>query len=219
MSDGAEQEPVLTSFGSPLDGSRLPLSASQTVGPFLSIALEWAAGEPVVPEGTPGAVRIGGLLLDGEGQPVPDGVVETWQADPAGRFDHPDDPRGSAASDVPGFRAFGRSTTAPDGHWQVLSVKPGALPTPGGGSAAPHLDVTVMARGMLDRVVTRVYFADDAEALEQDEVLAAVPAGRRATLVAVPRADLPDDAPAGPDVDYRLDIRLQGEHETVFFDV
>jgi protocatechuate 3,4-dioxygenase alpha subunit len=219
MSDGQERDPALTSFGQPLDGSRLALSPSQTVGPFLSIALDWADGEQVVPEGTPGAVRIGGLLLDGEGQPVPDGVVETWQADPAGRFDHPDDPRGAVASGVPGFRAFGRSTTAPDGHWRVLSVKPGALPTPTGGTAAPHLDVTVMARGMLDRVVTRVYFADDAEALQQDEVLAAVPADRRATLVAVPRDQLPDDAPAGPDVDYRLDIRLQGDHETVFFDV
>jgi protocatechuate 3,4-dioxygenase, alpha subunit len=220
MSDAPhEHEPRLTSFGSPLDGSRLPLSASQTVGPFLSIALEWQDGELVVPTGTDGAVRIGGLLLDGEGQPVPDGVVETWQADPAGRFDHPDDPRGAVASDVPGFRAFGRSTTDPDGHWQVLTVKPGAVPTPGGGTAAPHLDVSVLARGMLDRVVTRMYFADDAQALEQDEVLAEVPAGRRATLIAVSRAQVPEDAPTGPDVDYRLDIRLQGEHETVFFDV
>jgi protocatechuate 3,4-dioxygenase alpha subunit len=212
-------EPHLTSFGSPLDGSRLPLSPSQTVGPFLSIALHWADGEHVVPEGTDGALRIGGLLLDGHGQPVPDGIVETWQADPDGRFDHPDDPRGAAPSAVQGFRAFGRSTTDADGRWQVLTVRPGALPTPGGGTAAPHLDVSVLARGMLDRAVTRLYFADDGEALDGDEVLATVPVGRRATLLAVPREQLGSDTPAGPDVDYRFDIHLQGDHETVFFDL
>lgn len=210
-------EPALTSFGAPLDGSRLPLSASQTVGPFLSIALDWPDGEHVVPDGTPGALRVGGVLLDGHGDPVPDGIVETWQADPDGRFDHPDDPRGAIACRVPGFRAFGRSSTDGSGHWQVLTVKPGAVPAPDGSTEAPHLDVTVMARGMLDRVVTRLYFPDDD--LSDDVVLAAVPADRRATLVAVRREDVPSDAPPGPDVDVRLDLRLQGQDETVFFDL
>ncbi|HET8615296.1 MAG TPA: protocatechuate 3,4-dioxygenase subunit alpha [Actinomycetales bacterium] len=210
-------EPALTSFGAPLDGSRLPLSASQTVGPFLSIALDWADGEQVVPVGTPGAVRVGGVLLDGQGEPVPDGVVETWQADPDGRFDHPDDPRGASASSVPGFRGFGRSSTNESGHWQVLTLKPGAVPAADGSTEAPHLDVTVMARGMLDRVVTRLYFPDDDHC--DDVVLAAVPRHRRATLVAVRREDVPPDAPPGPDVDVRLDIRLQGQDETVFFDL
>jgi protocatechuate 3,4-dioxygenase, alpha subunit len=204
-------EPALTSFGAPLDGSRLPVSASQTVGPFLSIALDWPDGDLVVPADAPGAIRVGGLLLDGAGEPVPDGVVETWQADPRGRFDHPDDPRGAVGSDVPGFVAFGRSSTRPDGSWQVTTLKPGPLPTPDGALEAPHLDVTVLARGLLDRVVTRIYFADDAAAHADDPVLQTVPEHRRHTLVATPS----DDDPTL----YRLDIRLQGEHETVFFDL
>ncbi|HET8614429.1 MAG TPA: protocatechuate 3,4-dioxygenase subunit alpha [Actinomycetales bacterium] len=215
MSD--EAATPLTSFGAPLDGP-LPITPSQTVGPFLHIALEWPDGPDVVPAATPGAVRIGGLLLDGAGEPVADGLVETWQADPDGRFDHPDDPRGRTTSTVPGFRGFGRSTTSAEGHWHVVTVKPGALPAADGGTEAPHLDVTVMARGMLDRVVTRIYFEDDTELLAQDPVLSAVPEDRRATLVAR-RRESSSDLPAGPDVDYRLDLRLQGDDETVFFDL
>jgi protocatechuate 3,4-dioxygenase alpha subunit len=208
----------LTSFGAPLDAP-LPLSPSQTVGPFLHIALEWPDGPDVVPEGMPDAVTVGGVLLDGAGDPVSDGLVETWQADPAGRFDHPDDPRGAVAPDAAGFRGFGRSATDAAGHWQVRTLRPGPLPTPDGATEAPHLDVTIMARGMLDRVVTRIYFEDDAEAGRSDPVLAAVPPERRATLVAVRRQNLAPDAAEGPDVDYRFDIHLQGDHETVFFEV
>jgi protocatechuate 3,4-dioxygenase alpha subunit len=206
-------EPSLTSFGAPVDGP-LPVTPSQTVGPYLHIALEWPDGPQVVPAGTPGAVTVGGLLLDGAGQPVSDGIIETWQADADGRFDHPDDPRGAR----PGFRGFGRSTTDANGHWHVVTLKPGSLPTPDGGPESPHLDVTVMARGMLDRVVTRIYFDDDDDHAA-DPVLASVPEGRRATLVAVRRSDVAATAPAGPDVDYRFDVHLQGDHETVFFDV
>src|SRR5258708_3223563 len=95
---------------------------SQTVGPFLSLGLTWSAGPNVDPEGTRGATRIGGGVIDGEGKPVPDAVVETWQADPAGRFDHPDDPRGALPAAVRGFRGFGRSSTDADGQWWVLTV-------------------------------------------------------------------------------------------------
>jgi protocatechuate 3,4-dioxygenase alpha subunit len=158
-----EHDVPLTSFGAPLDAA-LPPSPSQTVGPFLHIALDWPDGPDVVPQGTPDAVTVGGLLLDGAGDPVNDGLVETWQADPRGRFDHPDDPRGPVRPEIAGFRGFGRSTTSAAGHWQVRTVRPGPLPTPEGGTEAPHLDVTVMARGMLDRVVTRIYFEDDADA-------------------------------------------------------
>ncbi len=176
---------------------------SQTVGPFLAIGLPWPDGEQVVPAGTPGAFAITGRVLDGAGAPVPDAMVETWQADPDGRFDHPDDPRGAAGG---GFRGFGRSATDQGGGYRIVTVKPGRLPTRDGGTEAPHLDVSVFARGLLDRVVTRIYFDDEDNS--GDPVLASVDPDRRATLVAV----------AGPD-GYRFDVVLQGQRETVFFDV
>lgn len=178
------------------------LTPSQTVGPFLSIALRWPDGPDCVPDGTPGAFWVRGRVLDGSGEPVTDALVETWQADPAGRFSHPDDPRGQ----VPGWRGFGRSETV-DGEWAVRTVKPGRLPDGEGGLQAPHLDVSVFARGLLDRVVTRLYFADEAEANAEDAVLRSLPNDAdRATLLARPASD-----------GYRLDVVLQGNDETVFF--
>jgi len=179
---------------------------SQTVGPFLSLGLTWPDGPYVVPEGTPGAIRIGGRVLDGEGKPVPDAMVETWQADPAGRFDHPDDPRGAEAPAVRGFRGFGRSSTDADGQWWVLTVKPGLLPGPDETTEASHLDLSVFARGLMHRVVTRIYFPDEGAANDADPVLRTVPAGRRPTLIA-----------SATDDGLCFDIRLQGDHETVFF--
>jgi protocatechuate 3,4-dioxygenase alpha subunit len=174
---------------------------SQTVGPYLHIALPWDDGPYAVPEGTPGAIWLRGRLTDGHGDPVPDGLIETWQADPDGRFDHPDDPRGAVPA-VPGFRGFGRCPTGPDGEFAILTLKPGAV-----GVQAPHVDVSVFARGLLDRVVTRIYFADEAEANAEDPALASLPSDTdRATLIAERTED-----------GYRLDIRLQGDHETVFF--
>jgi protocatechuate 3,4-dioxygenase alpha subunit len=191
----------------------LGITPSQTVGPFLAIGLPWPDGPFVVPEGTPGAVVITGQVFDGAGAPVPDALVETWQADPNSRFDHPDDPRGATPPRVPGFRGFGRSATAVDGTYRICTLRPGPLPAANGRSEAPHLDVSVFARGLLDRVVTRVYFPDETEANAADPVLAAIadPA-RRSSLVAV--AD-----PGRPGTAFRFDIRLQGERETVFFDV
>lgn len=188
----------------------LPVTPSQTVGPFLAIELPWADGPFVVPAGTPGAIVISGRVFDGAGQPVPDALVETWQADPAGRFDHPDDPRGPAAPTPAEFRGFGRSATDAEGRYQIVTLRPGALPGPEGGTEAPHLDVSVFARGLLDRVITRIYLADQPEANAADPVLASIgdPA-RRATLIAV--ADAPGQ--------FTFDIRLQGGQETVFFDV
>ncbi len=181
------------------------LTPSQTVGPFLSIALRWPDGPHVVPEGTPGAFWLRGRVLDGDGEAVTDALVETWQADPDGRFDHPDDPRGAVAPAVPGFRGFGRSETVP-GEYAVRTVKPGRVPDGEGGLQAPHLDVSVFARGLLDRVVTRVYFEDEAAANAQDPVLTALPEDVRGTLLATPSDD-----------GYRFDVVLQGERETVFF--
>jgi protocatechuate 3,4-dioxygenase alpha subunit len=160
--------------------------------------------------GTPGAFRIGGTVYDGAGVPVPDAVIETWQADPDGRFDHPDDPRGAVR--WKDFRGFGRSATDPEGRYSLLTVKPGRLPVAGGGAAddgrqAPHLNVSVFCRGMLVRLVTRIYFPDE-EANAEDPVLTSIHPTRRATLIA-------GSEPPG----YSFDIHLQGEHETVFFDL
>ena len=188
------------------------LTPSQTVGPFLDLGLPWEDGPFVVPPRTPGAVRVTGQVLDGAGAPLPDAVVETWQADPDGRFDHPDDPRGAARPTVAGFRGFGRSTTDGDGRYEIVTLRPGPLPAPDGGTEAPHLDVSVFARGLLDRVVTRIYFPAE-KANAADPVLAAIEdPDRRATLIAVAHPDRPES-------EFRFDIRLQGERETVFFDV
>lgn len=187
---------------------RLVLTPSQTVGPYLHIGLEWPDGSYAVPDGTPGAFWLIGNLTDGAGMPVGDGLVETWQADPAGRFHHPADPRGAVRPAIQGFRGFGRCSTDSEGRFRILTVKPGPLPTPDGGLEAPHIDVSVFARGLLNRVVTRVYFPDEAEANAADPVLRSVPGERRGTLVGRQEGD-----------HLRFDIRIQGEGETVFFDV
>jgi protocatechuate 3,4-dioxygenase, alpha subunit len=178
------------------------LTPSQTVGPFLSIGLTWPDGHLVVSEDTPGAIRISGVVLDGAGAPVTDGIIETWQADAEGRFDHPDDPRGASGS---GFEGFGRCATDDEGRYRIVTVKPGAL----GDGQAPHIDVSVFARGLLDRVVTRIYFPDEAEANAADPLLSSLPQERAATLVA-------DAVGAG---ELRFDIRLQGPEETVFLQI
>ncbi len=183
----------------------LPQTTSQTVGPYLAIGLTWPDAEHAVDPTHPDAITISGVLLDGAGEVVSDGMIETWQADPSGRFDHPDDPRGSVAAPA-GFRAFGRSYTRPDGSWSITTLRPGSVPDAHGVAQAPHLDVSVFARGMLDRVVTRIYFSDDAH--HTDPVMATVPEARRRTLVAT-----------ATESGYRFDIVLQGVNETVFFDL
>jgi len=183
------------------------LTPSQTIGPFLAIGLPWPDGPEVVPAGTAGAITISGRVLDGTGDPVPDALVETWQAAPDGSFPHPDDPRGAGPA---GFRAFGRSATDAAGQYVIITLRPGPLPWPGGGTEAPHLDVSVFARGLLDRVVTRMYFPDEQTANATDPVLSSIGSPkRRATLIAVPE----------PEGELRFDIYLQGDRETVFFDL
>src|SRR2546430_1995488 len=159
---------------------RLPLTPTQTVGPFLHLVLPWPDGPDVVPAGTPGLLRIAGRVFDGAGAPVPDALVESWQADPDGRFAHPDDPRGAAPA---GFRGFGRCPTDAEGRYAIHTVKPGRLPGGDGTVEAPHLNLSVFARGLLDRVVTRLYFPDEPAANAADP-------GRRAARSAsrvVPR--------------------------------
>lgn len=186
---------------------RRPSTPSQTVGPFLSIALPWADGPDVVAEGVPGAFVVSGELRDGAGDPVPDGLVEIWQADPDGRFDHPDDPRGPAPR--PGFRGFGRCATDAAGRYWFRTVKPGPLPTGDGRTEAPHLTVSVFGRGLVQRLVTRMYFPDEATANATDPLLAELSAPDRALLTARPEA--------GDEL--RFDIRLQGDGETPFFEI
>ena len=180
---------------------------SQTVGPYFAIGMPFAAGPFAVPEGTPGAIRITGIVYDGAGMPVPDSLIETWQADPDGRFA---DLHGyGGGSELHGFRGFARCGQEDgDGSVEILTVKPGPVPGPGNVMQAPHIDVSVFARGMLHRCVTRIYFADEAQANASDPVLASVPAERRDTLLAQPA-----------DGGYRFDIHLQGPSETVFFDL
>jgi len=187
---------------------------SQTVGPFLHIAL---APEPygvreivshvVAEPGMPGThIRIEGRVVDGEGKPLPDALVEIWQADHQGRYAHPADGRPLASNS---FRGFGRCPTDEHGGYRFDTVEPGAVPGPNGSTQAPHIDVGIFARGILKRMFTRIYFAGD-PANASDPILALVPAERRETLMARPDA-------ANPRL-YRFDIRLQGGEETVFFD-
>ena len=168
------------------------LTPSQTVGPYLSIGLfrEHVSSTPVGWD-EPDAVRISGLLLDGAGEPVADGMVELWQADVAGNY----------ASGT-----FGRSATAPDGRFELVTRKPGRVPWPEGGLQAPHLILGVFARGLLKRLVTRMYFPDEMEANATDPVLSRLDDRARETLVARPDGD-----------GLRFDIVLQGEGETTFF--
>jgi protocatechuate 3,4-dioxygenase, alpha subunit len=178
---------------------------SQTVGPYFAIGLPWPEGPHAVPDGTAAAIKITGMVYDGAGALVPDHLIETWQADPDGRF--ADLCHYGEAPVLGWFRGFARCGTEDgDGSYEIVTVKPGSVPGPGGTLQAPHIDMSVFARGMLNRCVTRIYFADEAQANEADPVLGRVPADRRATLI----------APATDD-GYRFDIRLQGPGETVFF--
>lgn len=183
------------------------LTPSQTIGPFFAYALtprayggKELATERVASEDVAGErLRVEGVVYDGDGVPVGDAVIETWQADAEGRF--------NAAGNA-GFTGFGRAETSAGGVYFIETVRPGALPGLNGVMQAPHLTVSVFARGLLIRLTTRIYF-DDEPGNAQDPVLALVPAGRRGTLI----------ARRGADGVFRLDIRLQGEGETVFFDV
>ncbi|HEX3803921.1 MAG TPA: protocatechuate 3,4-dioxygenase subunit alpha [Solirubrobacteraceae bacterium] len=183
------------------------VTPSQTVGPYFAIGLPYEGGNQIAPENTPGAIRITGTIYDGRREVVPDHLIEFWQADNAGRF--ADIYGYGEQSTLEGFRGFGRwGVEDGDGSYQMVTVKPGQVPGPNGKPQAPHIDVTLFARGMLNRVVTRIYFADEQAANALDQVLATVPAARRHTLLAQPTDD-----------GYVFDVHLQGPGETVFFDI
>lgn len=188
-------------------------TTSQTVGPYLHIGLsglncaDLSAGLP--DQGAPKVV-IEGRVIDGQGNPVPDGMIEIWQADARGVYRHPDDPGYAGADDArSAFTGFGRVPTEADGSFRFTTIKPGRVAGPGGSLQAPHLVVSLFMRGLLKHLSTRMYFPDEAQANEEDWILQQVPAARRATLVAqrVENGEL------------RWEVVLQGKGETVFFDI
>ncbi|KJK24289.1 protocatechuate 3,4-dioxygenase [Burkholderiaceae bacterium 16] len=188
-------------------------TASQTVGPYLHIGLSGLDCADLTAE-APGLagerIVIEGRVIDGNGDPVPDGMVEIWQANPAGRYRHPDDARdGAELVLVPGFTGFGRLPTQPDGSFRFFTVKPGPVPGPGGQPQAPHIVVSLFMRGLLKHLSTRLYFPDETQANARDWALSQVPAERRHTLVAQP-------AGAGK---LQWQVVLQGQDETAFFDI
>ncbi|HEX5561392.1 MAG TPA: protocatechuate 3,4-dioxygenase subunit alpha [Nocardioidaceae bacterium] len=178
----------------------------QTVGPFFHYALPYDEGPSVAGRSRRGAVTLHGHVYDGHGDPVPDALVEVWQADERGVF--VDEPGIFAAPAPEGFRGFGRCPTDAQGHYTFTTVKPAAVGTADGADQAPHIAMSVFARGMLRRVVTRVYFDDEPEANAADPLLSSLEASRSTTLVAV-----------SENGGYRFDVRLQGDAETVFLDV
>ena len=166
---------------------------SQTVGPFFEIGFGWLHTPELVAASHPGAIRIEGQVLDGNADPVPDAVIEIFQADEQGRFP----PDTDAA-----WGGFGRCLSDESGRYHFVTVKPGAVAQ----DAAPHVDVSVFARGLLQRVVTRCYFGDEEQANANDPLLRSIPGDLASTLLAQP-----DDGT------YRFDVHLQGEKETAFF--
>lgn len=173
----------------------------QTVGPFFGYALPLVAGPEVRALWQPDAIRLHGVVLDGAGAPVPDALIEVWGADADGR---PSTERGSLHRDAHGFTGFGRAATSADGQYAFSTVKPGA----GRPGSAPYVVLAVFARGLLHHLLTRAYFADEADANATDPLMSRVDPDRRSTLVAAL------DGPRS----YRLDLRLQGPDETVFLD-
>ena len=188
----------------------LQMSASQTIGPYLHIGTDWLITTELAGADVKGErIVIEGRVYDGNGAPVTDALVELWQADADGNY------AGAAPSQpaTSGFRGFGRAPTDSTGHFRFSTILPGRVPGPGDTLQAPHIAVTVFARGLLKQLVTRIYFPG-AAGNEEDPLLNAIPADRRSTLLAQPLAARGD---------YQFDIVLQGQPggrpETVFLDV
>lgn len=184
---------------------------SQTVGPFFAFGLVRGGENILVTDKTEGEkIRIEGRVFDGEDRPVPDAMIEIWQANTHGRYNHPEDKQEKPLD--PGFQGFGRAGTDENGDYWFETIKPGPVPGSGGAAQAPHLNVVVFARGMMLHAFTRIYFMDE-PANRTDPVLSSIQdEKRRATLIARREE-------SGDKTIYRFDIRLQGEEETVFFDI
>jgi protocatechuate 3,4-dioxygenase, alpha subunit len=180
----------------------------QTVGPFFTIGSTWLNRDSLVGAGVSGEhLRIEGLVLDGDGKIVPDALLEVWQANAHGKYAHPDDTQGKPVE--AGFLGFGRIPTDENGKFRFTTIKPGPVPGPKGRLQAPHLVVSVFARGLMRRLVTRMYFPDEAGNAD-DFALSLVEATRRETLIAKKKASQPGVL--------EWNVVLQGPEETVFFD-
>jgi protocatechuate 3,4-dioxygenase alpha subunit len=204
----AQRESSMQAAGGegPGDRTKLETTSSQTVGPYLHIGLTWLVTEDLVGPGTSGEpVVIEGRITDADGKPVDDALIEIWQANAHGRYDHPDDTRDLPLE--PGFKGFGRVPTDAGGAFRLRTVKPGPVPAADGSMQAPHVNVTIFMRGMLKHLATRIYFPGE-PANAADPVLRSVPAGRRDTLIAKPIGNRA----------LQWNVVLQGAGETVFFD-
>lgn len=180
--------------------SELLITPSQTIGPFFKDSLRLSNGATLFPESAPGRrIRIGGVVTDYRGEPVPDALLEFWQPDAGGRFGAPRE--GSSAG-------FGRVQTDGAGRYAIKTILPGQVPAGDGRMQAPHILVLVFARGLLRQVMTRVYF--EGEAANATDPVLALCGARAGTLVAT-------RGPADADA-ITWDVVLQGARETVFFD-
>jgi protocatechuate 3,4-dioxygenase alpha subunit len=185
------------------------LTPSQTIGPFFHDALVDEDLSKLVAAEHPSAVRIEGTVYDGAGDPVPDAMVEIWQANPAGRYDDPTDDREDLPLDPKTFSGFGRSDTMEGGKFYFVTVKPGSVPGADGSLQAPHVMFSVFARGLLKRLVTRVYFPDEIDANSSDPVLCSIEDPKlRDSLIAREDTSV-----------LRFDVHLQGENQTAFFEL
>jgi protocatechuate 3,4-dioxygenase, alpha subunit len=183
---------------------------SQTVGPFFKPSLIRAGSETLATAKTRGErIIVAGRVLDGDGAAVNDAMIEIWQANADGRYDHPDDQQEKLID--PNFRGFGRAATDEEGRFRFATIMPGAVAGSGGVAHAPHINVSIFARGLLKRLVTRIYFPGE-PLNAADPLLAFVPAARRSTLIA--RA-----GSSAPMREFIFDINLQGANETVFLDI
>jgi len=187
----------------------LQATPSQTVGPYFKIGLQWLYCDNLAPEGVTGErVLIQGRVLDGDRIPVPDAVLEIWQANSHGKYAHPEDQQAKPLD--PAFRGYGPVPVNQDGVFRFATIKPGPVPGPEGKEQAPHLVISVFMRGLLKRLVTRMYFPGDARNAA-DPILNLVEPQRRATLVTSQSAD-------GSGL-LEWNVVLQGVNETVFFDI
>ena len=183
-------------------------TTSQTVGPFFSIGMCRSIKQNLADASVSGErVSIGGRVLDGEGQPVPDAILEIWQANSQGKYAHTEDDQDKQLD--ANFSGYGRIPTNAEGKFHFTTIKPGQVPDPDGKLQAPHIVVSVFARGLLRRLVTRIYFPAE-PANDLDFALTLVEPARRATLIAKKLAD-------GVGA-LEWNIVLQGSDETVFFD-
>ncbi len=187
----------------------LQATTSQTVGPYFKIGLQWLNRDNLVGEGVSGErVTIQGRVFDGDGTPVPDAILEIWQANAHGKYGHPEDTQNKPLE--PGFKGYGRVPVSAEGVFRFATIKPGPVPDPNGEEQAPHLVVSVFMRGVLRRLVTRIYFPDEPRNAA-DLILNLVEPARRPTLVAKKTA-------GGPGT-LEWNVVLQGPNETVFFDL